>query len=267
MKVFNLKKMGITLIVCLTVLSSNSQIAVFEKHFFKYGPDTMPYRLLMPENFDTSKKYPLILFLHGSGERGNDNEKQLIHGSTLFTDTALRRKFPAIILVPQCATDDYWSNCFREIDSVTHAIKYTYQIDGDPTLAMTMAIKLTEKLIAEMPVEKTQVYVMGLSMGGMGTYEIVRRMPNTFAAAVPICGGANPQTAKALRQTAWWIFHGEKDTSVPYSFSLDMVNALSKIWGTDLKFSSYPNATHNSWDAAFAEPNLFPWMFRHTLEK
>jgi predicted peptidase len=97
-------------------------------------------------------------------------------------------------------------------------------------------------------------------MGGMGTFELVRRMPGVFAAAVPICGGANPATAPALKTTAWWIFHGEKDDVVPLKYSTDMVTALSKIWGTDLQFTSYPGMGHNSWDPAFAEPQLLRWL-------
>ena len=101
---------------------------------------------------------------------------------------------------------------------------------------------------------------MGLSMGGMGTFELVRRKPGVFAAAIPICGGANPATAKQLRKTTWWVFHGAKDDVVLPGFSENMVAALKKA-KANVQFTLYPNANHNSWDPAFAEPNLLRWLF------
>ena len=103
---------------------------------------------------------------------------------------------------------------------------------------------------------------MGLSMGGMGTFELVRRKPATFAAAVPICGGAHEATAKGLRKTAWWIFHGAKDDVVPPHYSKIMADALKKQ-KANVKFTLYPDANHNSWDPAFAEKDLLPWLFSH----
>ena len=110
------------------------------------------------------------------------------------------------------------------------------------------------------PVKIDQVYVGGLSMGGMGTFELVRRNPKIFAAAFPICGGANPLIAKEIKATKWWVFHGAKDDIVPASFSQKMVMALQKQ-NASVKFNLYPEANHNSWDAAFAEPDLLPWLF------
>jgi predicted peptidase len=110
------------------------------------------------------------------------------------------------------------------------------------------------------PVDDERVYVGGLSMGGMGTFELVRRMPKTFAAAFPICGGANPATAKKMDDVDWWIFHGAKDDVVPPRHSEVMVKALKKE-GANVKFTLYPNANHNSWDPAFTEPELLSWLF------
>jgi len=119
---------------------------------------------------------------------------------------------------------------------------------------------LMENLQARFRINRQQVYVMGLSMGGMGTFELVRRMPGTFAAAIPICGGANPATASKLTGTSWWVFHGEKDDVVLPVNSIQMVNALRKLKGK-VKFTLYPEANHNSWDPAFAEPELMKWLF------
>ena len=112
----------------------------------------------------------------------------------------------------------------------------------------------------EYRIEKKQVYVGGLSMGGMGTFEMVKRNPKVFAAAIPICGGGNTAWVNQLKKSKWWIFHGAKDDVVPPYLSQQMADAL-KANGASVKFTLYPNANHNSWDAAFAEPDLLTWLF------
>jgi predicted peptidase len=231
----------------------------YEKKWLVQGPDTLPYRLLLPEGFDASKKYPLVLFLHGAGERGRDNEAQLTHGGQLFLNDTLRKSFPAIVVFPQCAPESYWSNVQRTTDS-TGKRTFTFQEGGAPTRPMAMLENLLEEVQRQYRIKGDQVYVMGLSMGGMGTFELARRHPDLFAAAVPICGGAHPSTAGALKSARWWVFHGAKDDVVPPQLSEEMVAAL-KAQGASVKFTVYPEAGHNSWDNAFAEPDLLPWLF------
>ena len=125
---------------------------------------------------------------------------------------------------------------------------------------MSLAQGLLDQLIKTYRIKKKQVYIAGLSMGGMGTFEMVRRNPGLFAAAIPICGGANPATTPQLVQTKWWIFHGAKDNVVPVEFSEKMNAALLKEKAS-VKLTIYPEATHNSWDNAFAEPELLAWLF------
>lgn len=234
----------------------------YQSFNFVENADTLPYRLLLPENYDTAKKYPLVLFLHGAGERGSDNEKQLVHGAKMFLEPGKRQKFPAIVVFPQCPSNSFWSNVQFSFDSATQKRNFKFLSDGEPTKAMKGLLSLTEHLQETYPVKLDQVYVMGLSMGGMGTFELVRRLPNTFAAAVPICGGADTTTAYAIRKTAWWIFHGALDDVVPPHLSKDMVMALQKFYSTEeVNFTLYPQANHNSWDDAFKEPNLLPWLF------
>lgn len=256
----------IIFLICLSSISIMAQAqdySMFQKKRIVQGTDTLPYRLLLPENYDANKKYPLIFFLHGSGERGNDNERQLIHGAKMFLDKKQRERFPAIVVLPQCSKDDYWSNVIRSIDSNDH-ITYTFIQGGEPTRAMQLLQQLLKFILEKYPVKKDQVYIGGLSMGGMGTFEMVRRNPTVFAAAFPICGGAHPSTAIELKNTAWWVFHGAKDDVVLPEFSDKMVEALKKN-KADVKYTVYPEANHNSWDAAFAEPGLLPWLFSHHL--
>jgi predicted peptidase len=237
----------------------SQDLSLYQKMNFVKGKNILPYRLLLPENYDASKKYPLILFLHGSGERGNDNEAQLIHGAGLFLRDSIRKKYPAIIVFPQCDTGSFWSNV--KIDrSKTDETRFGFQAGGKPTLSMELLQQLLKEIVKKYPVQKKQLYVGGLSMGGMGTFEIVYRNPGLFAAAFPICGGADAASAPKLKKTNWWIFHGAKDDVVLPVFSQRVVTALQNIQAS-VKFTLYPEANHNSWDSAFSEPGLMAWLF------
>lgn len=234
----------------------------YKKEQLTIGTDSLPYRILLPLHYAPGEQYPVIFFLHGAGERGNDNEKQLIHGGKLFLKDSVRKKYPAIIIFPQCPEDSYWSNVFIDTDSATQKRSFHFSVDEPPTIAMQMLINLIDHIENNYKIKKEQVYVMGLSMGGMGTFELVKRKPDFFAAAISICGGANPLTAPLLSHTRWWIFHGAKDDVVSPEHSVTMTGALQKA-GADVKFTLYPQANHNSWDTAFAEPVLFNWVFQN----
>ena len=234
--------------------------ALFTKQIFIQKGDTFPYRILLPHNYDPKIKFPLVIFLHGSGERGNDNEKQLTHGAELFLRDSIRKKYPAIVVFPQCSENSYWSNVNIAVDKVSAERTFQFITNSEPTVAMNLLINLIDDLKRKYSIQKKRIYISGLSMGGMGTFELVRRKPNLFAAAMPICGGANITTAKDLLKTKWWIFHGEKDDVVNPQFSKDMAAAILNEGGS-AKLTIYPNANHNSWDSAFAEKNFMQWMF------
>lgn len=236
--------------------------SLYTKHFFVHDGDTMPYRVLLPINFDAHKKYPLILFLHGAGERGNDNEKQLIHGGNLFLSDSIREKYPAIVVFPQCGDESFWANIGTRYDSATKKRVIEFKEEGEPTKAMKLLLGLLSNLKNNYSLDKKRMYVGGLSMGGMGTFELVRRKPGMFAAAFAICGGANLSTAIKMNKTAWWIFHGLKDPVVNPQFSKDMADAL-KHAGAKVRLTLYPEDGHNSWDDAFKEPDLVAWLFSH----
>lgn len=233
---------------------------MFRKETYISGNDTLPYRILMPLHYDASKKYPLVLILHGAGERGNDNEAQLVHGAYLFLKDTVRKNYPAIVVFPQCPAESYWSNVKFNYDNPGGARAFEFLADAEPTIAMKLVQELLYRLLKEYAVNKKQVYVGGLSMGGMGTFEMVRRNPKLFAAAFPICGGGAAATAPLMKKVKWWVFHGDTDDVVPASLSTEMVNAL-KMAGADVKYSLYQGVNHNSWDNAFAEPGLLPWLF------
>ncbi|MDT8414533.1 MAG: alpha/beta hydrolase-fold protein [Flavobacteriaceae bacterium] len=243
------------------ILVFGQDLSTYEKKVFTHNGQNMPYRLLLPKNFDASQTYPLILVLHGAGERGNDNEAQLVHGASLFLNETYREKYPAFVLFPQCPADDFWSNVSIKTDTSGQRV-FDFQNGGKPTQAMEHLQALLKDFIKNNPVKENQIYVGGLSMGGMGTFEIVHRNPDLFAAAFPICGGANPDIASKVKNVDWWVFHGGDDDVVPVAYSQKMVSALNQQ-GARVKFSYYHGVNHNSWDHAFAEKDLLPWLFSH----
>ena len=245
-------------------LGNAQDFSVYQKKQFVMADDTLVYRIFYPDNYDASKKYPLLLFLHGAGERGNDNESQLMHGASLFIKKEIHTKYPAIVVLPQCPATDYWSNVSVDRSEIGK-YNFIFQKEGRPTKALEMVINLTKSLLSSGKIDTHQVYVGGLSMGGMGTFEIVRRLPDTFAAAFAICGGANTETASQLNKTNWWIFHGEKDGVVPVHLSKQMHTALLKA-GAKSKLTIYPEDGHDSWTHAFAEPDLIDWLFSNRSE-
>lgn len=238
--------------------SSAQDKSMFSKEIFIAGNDTLLYRMLLPENFDPAKKYPVLMFLHGAGERGNDNEAQLMHGSKLFLRSDIRRDFPAIVVFPQCPKNDFWANV--KFGDGKSGDRFGFQKGGEPGKAMQLLLGLQTYLKSKNYTDNSRFYVGGLSMGGMGTFEILRRKPKAFAAAFAICGGDDIGNVKKYKNVPLWIFHGGKDTTVPLSKSEAVVNELKRL-NRPVKFTVYPEAGHNSWDPAFAEPEFLSWIF------
>nr|WP_299345221.1 alpha/beta hydrolase-fold protein [Allomuricauda sp.] len=249
-------------VLTLSILFSFNTMAqdksAFQKKTFQKEEGALPYRLLLPKDFDSNKKYPLVLFLHGSGERGNDNESQLVHGSSLFLKEEIRENYPAIVVFPQCAAGSSWAKL--DVEGEFPNREFIFYIDAEPTPDMLLLEGLLKELKKTYRLKKNQIYVGGLSMGGMGTFELVRRNPKMFAAAFPICGGANPEISKRLKRPEWWVFHGDADEVVPEKYSANMVNAMKEL-GIQVKYTVYEGVGHNSWDNAFAEPELLSWLF------
>lgn len=257
-----MKKIVSLLVFSLLVTSVIAQdLSKFKKENFIKGTDTLKYRILYPENFDASKKYPVVLFLHGRGESGNDNEKQLTHGGKMFLADNFRKNFPSIVIFPQCAEDSYWSNV--EIEVASGKRFFTFQKGGTPTKSMALVLDLLAQVENEKTTDKSKIYVGGLSMGGMGTFEILRRKSKTFAAAFAICGGDNIANAKKYKNIPLWIFHGGLDDVVNPQLSYNVFRELRRL-GHEPKFTIYPKANHNSWDSTFAEPELMSWLFSQT---
>lgn len=252
------KKFLLGLLMMITLISNAQNFAAFKKALFIRGVDTLKYRILYPENFDEHKTYPLVFFLHGSGERGSDNEKQLTHGAKMFLADDFRKQFPAIVIFPQCPADSYWANV--EIETINTKRFFNFKKGGAPTTPMKLLVELCTEMSKNASVDSRRVYVGGLSMGGMGTFELLRRTPKTFAAAFAICGGDNIENVNRYKNIPLWIFHGGMDDVVNPQLSYSVYKTL-KNSGHEPKYTIYPKANHNSWDAAFAEPELMSWLF------
>ena len=255
------------LLAFLLVFAGTAGIAqnleAYERKIYTAKGDTLPYRILYPENFDPSKKYPLVMILHGAGERGNNNEAQLVYGAKLFLEPQNRQRFPAIVVFPQCPPGSYWSNVEIVPDENGKRTFNFREQEGEPTKAMEALMGLIKELEKSGAVDKKRLYLGGLSMGGMGTFELLRRKPKKFAAAFPICGGGHPAGVnKYAKRVDLWVFHGEEDAIVPVEHSRVMAEAVEQAGG-HVKLTVYPGVNHNSWDYAFREPDLLPWLFSH----
>ena len=216
------------------------------------------YQVFVPDNWASSKKWPIILFLHGAGERGEDGlaQTEVGIGRAIRLD---RSRFPAVVVMPQCLKEHWWTQ--SPMDDV--------------------AIKSLEAATKEFHGDTQRTYVTGLSMGGYGTWYLAAKYPGRFAALVPICGGVlepnlsrqqspddlKPYTDAAKKiggSTPVWIFHGGDDSVVPVAESRRMNDAM-KALGGEVHYTEYPGVNHNSWDKAYAEPELFTWMLSKSL--
>lgn len=255
-----MKKFPFTLLFALLVCTAFSQpYQSFEKRELVISGDTLRYRIQYPLNYNTSKRYPLIVVMHGSGERGYDNEAQLKWGGDLFADSTVRAKYPAIVVFPQCQPTTSWGLA-KYIP--TDSLRFHMRSDTLPTRPMAMVMQLLDILSASGTVNTKKIYVGGLSMGGMGTFELLWRKPGFFAAAFPICGAGDPGQVKLYaRKFPIWVFHGGADPVVPVANSRLMVAQL-KADGAEVKYSEYPGVGHDSWKNAFAEPELLPWLLK-----
>ncbi|MFI5185320.1 MAG: prolyl oligopeptidase family serine peptidase [Chitinophagales bacterium] len=228
--------------------SQSSSRFSFNKYINK--GDTLNYRLLFPDA-DTFRKYPLVIFLHGSGERGNDNEAQLKWGVMNFATDQNMILHPALVIAPQCPEKSGWSNFSRN----------DMKLQPTPTKPMELLMGLIHQLIKTMPVDTNRIYITGLSMGGYGTYDAIERYPGLFAAAVPVCGAGDTSKVSSIVHLPIWIVHGAEDPAVNPKFSLDMLNALSRA-GAHPGFTQYPEVGHFSWLVAYSDALIMEWLFR-----
>jgi len=229
--------------------------SLFSKELYISGQnDTLQYRLLSPQDPKEGKEYPLVLFLHGSGERGSDNHRQLIWGADMFVTKRNLRKFPAYVIAPQCPEDLRWVE--------VHWALETHRLPEQPSKTMALVMELLDEFQEDYHVDAHRIYVTGLSMGGYGTWDLIARIPDHIAAAAPICGGGDETQAEKLADMPIWVFHGKQDPVVPVYRSRNMVEAVKKAGSRKIKYTEYPETGHGAWKPAYANRRLLRWMFR-----
>ena len=208
------------------------------------------YSVFLPDSYKKSNadKYPLILFLHGSGERGTNIWRTAIHGPVNYISK--HSGFPFVLVTPQCPEGGKWSD--------------------------DVIMGLLDEVTAKYAIDTNRIYLTGLSMGGYGTWSLGTTYPERFAAIAPVCGGEGSigvslsmmenEKSSALKTLPVWAFHGGKDSVVPITESEKMVKLLKKIGNKEVKFTEYPDANHNSWTVTYDNPGLYEWFLEHDLK-
>ena len=220
-----------------------------------YHNETFHYRLMKPPAIEAGKKYPLVIFLHGAGERGTDNQKQLYYFPTQMAQPRYRQRFPCYVLAPQCRDDQRWMN-------------FDWNIPEDPAMQenpgeqLQTVIQMIRTTLEAEAVDPDRVYLTGLSMGGFGSFDLAIRQPDLFAAIAPICGAADPARVVVLKDKPLWIAHGSNDKVVLVDRSRSAVKALTDAGGNPI-FTELPGVEHNSWTPTYEDNDgLIPWLFR-----
>lgn len=202
---------------------------------------SVPYLLYLPEDFtaNSTRKWPLMLFLHGRGESRGPLDIVAKWGPPRMAKRG--DDLPYILLSPQCPANTRWTADDQQAG----------------------LLKLLDHAIAQFPVDTSRIYLTGLSMGGYGTWKLAADHPDRFAAAAPVCGGGDPANANNLKNIPLWVFHGSEDTAVPYQRSVEMVNAITQAGGSKIRFTTMKHVGHNCWSAAYATPELYDWFNKH----
>jgi predicted peptidase len=248
-----MKSVVLSLIMLMTPSSARAadNSAAFEEHTFaSRGGTKMPYRLLKPENIEAGKKYPLVLALHGWGERGMDNQKQLKHFGSYFLQAGVRRRFPCFVVLPQA--NGSW---------VQHPVfDKPIPLTRRPAANLLMAHEILKGVVKKYPVDPDRLYVMGYSNGACGVWELLEREPHAWAAAAPMAGAGDPSHVGAAKNVPIWVFHGENDPTIPLDRAKELVAALRATHAHPM-LTIYPKGVHYHALNGLREKNLLPWMF------
>ena len=210
--------------------------------------ETMQYRLFVPPGYESSQKYPVVLWLHGAGGRGSDNLAQIsggnVAGSHVWTTPENQAKYHAFVLAPQVDLAKGWAR--------PHA--------NTPPVSIRLALEILDTLEKEFSIDPGREYVVGQSMGGEGVWAALSGSPGRFAAGIALCGYGDAVMIPRVVRVPVWIFQGQADPVVPADLGREWVAELRKAGGTP-KYTEYPGIGHAVWDVAFSEPDLLPWLF------
>lgn len=240
------------LIVSETCVAEELSAVYTPVEFASATGDTLRYRWLEPLAVREGEKYPLVIFLHGAGERGDDNVAQLKHVAGELAHEDLRKRYPCFVMAPQCPKEQRWV----EVDWSAPS----HQMPAAPGRNLKLVLEAVEQLQQRHPVDPRRLYVVGLSMGGYGTWDLLQRRPDTFAAGIPICGGGDPSQAAQLTRAPIWVFHGADDPAVPVGRSRSMVAAIREAGGQPI-YTEYEGVKHDSWTQTAQNRLVWDWLF------
>jgi len=234
-------------LLALPLAGADDKVDGFDARIYKNNRrEQMPYRLFIPSGYDKSKKYPVVIWLHGAGGAGNDNLLNIsgdqVPGTRLWTKPENQSRHPAFVLVPQSTGG--WAS-----SSVT-------QLSDEERLV----IEILNKIKSEFSIDGKRIYLAGQSNGGFGTWDMISKRPELFAAAIPLCGGGNPNLASNLVFMPIWAFHGDQDMTIPVAESRNMIAAIKKLGGNP-RYTEFKGIDHDIWVPAFKEPGLVEWLF------
>lgn len=217
------------------------------------GIVNLPYRYYFPSDYDAQgdKTYPIVIFLHGAGERGMDNAAHVSINTTLF-QTLIQRD-DCIIIAPQCAANYRWVEHDWGLGS--------YTADEVASPMLSAAMDLLKEMMEKEAVDPSRVYAMGLSMGAFGVWDMLIREPELFAAAIPSEGGGDPSKAELLVNIPIWTFHGDQDTAVPVTGTREMVAAIKEAGGEEILYTEYAGRGHGCWYTVWESPVTYTWLF------
>jgi predicted peptidase len=244
-----------TLHALFLTMASAAAIETEPKAFEAADGTEVRYRYAAPAEIEEGKKYPLVLFLHGSGERGDDNESQLKHGAKAILKNSEKLGQPVFLIAPQCPRGRWWAEPNADRTRLADA--------RGPNALLDAVVELVGETASAQAVDAERIYITGLSMGGFGTWAALAREPGMFAAAIPVCGAGDPETAESFKDIPIRIFHGADDEVVPPEGSRLMFDALKKA-GADVGLTVYPDVGHDSWTRTYAEESVIRWLLAQT---
>ena len=219
----------------------------------EYNDETFRYRMMLPQSVEPEKTYPAILYLHGAGQRGDDNDQHLVFFPEVMAESGQRTKHPCFVIAPQCREDRQW------VDVPWGDARSTPMTEV-PSAQLAVALKILDSVVANYPIDERRISLTGLSMGGYGSWEMAIRHPHRFAAAAPICGGGDETHAAVLAHLPINCWHGDADEAVPVTRSREMIEAIRAAGGSP-EYHELPGVGHHSWEPAYsAAGGVIPWL-------
>ncbi len=266
-----MKKILLIIALCATALVSKAEnfdydSDIYERQMFVSGQDTLLYRIAYPENFNPKKKYPVVLFMHGAGDRGNNNIRQLILGGQFFISEPVRKDYPAIVIYPQCPATEMWTKRRKEQPSKDAEWVFTFPVEEEIPTSAKLVNLLMDDVIAKPYTDQRRIYIMGISMGGIGTLDFLYRWEEKYAAAVIICGAHDVRYADTYKNAPVWFLHGDADNVVPMHYSKEIYEAI-KDGNKNTRYTVFPGADHSIWNQTFSQPDLLEWTFSNKKDK